>query len=87
MLEVIEAKILALDGVAHGFFTSLGGVSTGVYASLNTGPGSSDDPSLVAENRRRATEHLAGPGACLSTLYQVHGRRVVEVTGPWSGQA
>ena len=47
------ARALAVDGVAHGFFTRNGGVSEGVYASLNGGVGSKDAPEAVAENRRR----------------------------------
>lgn len=68
----------ALDGVAHGFLTRAGGVSDGAYASLNCGIGSHDDPSKVAENRRRATEAVV-PGAQLVGLYQVHGADTVAV--------
>ncbi|HXN89096.1 MAG TPA: laccase domain-containing protein, partial [Methylocella sp.] len=49
----LRASILDAPGLTHGFFTRLGGVSTGVYASLNGGVGSHDDPHAVAENRRR----------------------------------
>ncbi|MFN3370209.1 MAG: peptidoglycan editing factor PgeF [Sphingomonadaceae bacterium] len=63
----------------------MGGVSTGAYASLNVGLGSSDDPAAVAENRRRAVEALA-PGARLVTVHQVHGATAVEV-GDWPDDA
>lgn len=49
-------KSPALDGapgIVHGFFGRQGGVSSGIYASLNAGPGSKDDPTAVAENRAR----------------------------------
>ena len=53
--QVSRAAIRAsvLDGVSHAFFTRQGGVSQGVYASLNGGVGSNDDPADVAENRAR----------------------------------
>lgn len=67
-----------LAGLPHGFFTRRGGVSTGLYAQLNCGPGSSDDPKAVQENRRRVAEALGAPHGLVS-LYQVHGRDVVTV--------
>ena len=47
------ASLSALAGVRHAFFTRDGGVSDGIYASLNGGPGSDDAPARVAENRSR----------------------------------
>jgi hypothetical protein len=73
----------ALAGVVHGFFTRQGGVSTGLYASLNGGQGSDDDAEAVAENRARIAAEL-GAGHLVS-VYQVHGDRVAPVTGPWPG--
>ena len=69
----------AFDGlpeIRHGFFTRQGGVSDGVYASLNCGPGSADAPAAVAENRRRVLIALGCPEASLVTLHQVHGDQV-----------
>jgi len=65
----------------HGFFGAAGGVSSGVYASLNCGFGSGDDPALVAANRDRAAA-VAGlePGR-LAALYQVHGAKAVIAAG------
>lgn len=74
--------------IRHGFFTREGGVSRGVYASLNCGPGSKDDPAAVAENRRRAMALLDLPPEALLTLYQAHTADVVVVSEPWApGQA
>jgi len=76
----------ALDGVpglAHGFFTRAGGVSDGLYASLNCGFGSGDAGADVAENRRRATAALDAAPDRLVTAYQVHGTNVVTVDAPW----
>ncbi|WP_164156938.1 peptidoglycan editing factor PgeF [Sandarakinorhabdus rubra] len=68
-----------LAGTRHGFLTRRGGVSDGVYASLNVGLGSDDDRRNVEENRRRALQAVA-PGAALVTMLQIHSARVVHVT-------
>jgi YfiH family protein len=73
----------ALCGVTHGFFTREGGVSGGIYASLNGGPGSGDDAAAVAENRKRIAGCI-GAGHLVS-LHQVHSADAVRVTGPWGG--
>ncbi|MFN3402186.1 MAG: peptidoglycan editing factor PgeF [Ferrovibrio sp.] len=67
-----------LSSLPHGFFTRRGGVSTGLYTSLNCGPGSSDNAAHVQENRRRVAASLNAPHGLVS-LYQVHGREVVTV--------
>ena len=66
-----------LEGVAHAFFTRQGGVSSGLYASLNVGVGSGDDPAAVAENRRRAAAHFGASPEQLRTCYQIHSSQVV----------
>ena len=82
---LIEAPSLkSLPGVRHAFFTREGGVSTGLYASLNGGIGSSDDPARVAENRRRMAERLGVAGDTFVSLYQIHSAAVVAVEQPWS---
>jgi len=68
--------------IAHGFFGRNGGVSKGIFASLNCGPGSGDLRADVVENRRRATIALL-PLGTLVTLYQVHSPKAVIVTEPW----
>jgi YfiH family protein len=72
-----------VSGVRHGFFTRQGGVSEGLYASLNVGVGSNDDPVHVLKNRLRAAASL-GSGA-LVTCYQAHSARVVAARSPWPG--
>ena len=68
--------------VRHGIFDSTGGVSTGIYTSLNCGFGSDDKPDDVAENRRRVAETLGlGPDR-LCTLYQIHSADVLHVAEP-----
>ncbi len=83
---VIEApELAALPGLRHAFFTREGGVSEGLYASLNGGLGSSDAPENVAENRARMTRHLDLPSEKnLVSLYQVHSADVVTVEAPFA---
>ena len=76
----LRARILDAPGLAHGFFTRHGGVSTGVYASLNGGVGSQDDPRAVAENRRRMAAHLCVDPAHLLVPYQIHSPKALIVT-------
>lgn len=71
------------DGVRHGFFTRAGGVSDGLFASLNCGYGSGDDPENVARNRAIAADRLGLDKDCLITCYQIHSATVLTVTAPW----
>lgn len=68
----LRASLLEGPGLAHGFFTRQGGVSTGVYASLNGGVGSRDDPRCVAENRRRMAAYLQIDPTKFLVPYQTH---------------
>ncbi|HET9068764.1 MAG TPA: peptidoglycan editing factor PgeF [Amaricoccus sp.] len=78
-LEVLTSPLLA--GARHGFFTRRGGASSGIYAGLNCGLGSSDQRQAVTLNRARVAGHLGVDPARLLSLYQVHGTDVV-VAGP-----
>lgn len=82
--DYLTVPALAGPSVHHAFFTRRGGVSTGIYDSLNVGYGSRDDPLAVAENRARAMACLALPADALVTLYQVHSPDVVTVDEPWA---
>jgi len=83
----IQAPALAASsGIRHAFFTRQGGASEGIYASLNGGIGSSDDPAKVQENRRRMTQALGVAQDALISVYQVHSPDAVFVEGPWSGE-
>jgi hypothetical protein len=72
-----------LTGVRHAFFTRQGGVSDGMFDSLNVGLGSGDDPLCVAENRERAARALGGDGASLATCYQIHSAMAVTIDAPF----
>ena len=82
---MLQASSLAsLAYVRHAFFTRSGGVSQGVYASLNGGVGSRDVPGNVAENRARMAAALGVPADHLLTAYQIHSPDVVVADKPWT---
>ncbi|MBO6519470.1 MAG: peptidoglycan editing factor PgeF [Rhodospirillales bacterium] len=72
------------EGVRHLFFSRNGGVSGGIYSSLNCGPGSSDDQASVLDNRARAMAALDQEPENLVTVYQYHSPVVVEVHEAWA---
>ena len=81
---MLQAKSLSkLPGIRHGFFTRGGGVSEGVYESLNGGVGSEDSPAKVAENRARMAKHLGVAPDRFLTCYQIHSPEVVVAETPW----
>ena len=82
-LSPVRAPTLDLPGIAHGFFTRAGGVSHGLYAGLNVGVGSDDDPADVMENRRRIAQDLGTAHDDMTTPYQVHSADVHVATGPF----
>jgi YfiH family protein len=78
-LEMLTSDLL--DGVRHGFFTRKGGASSGIFAGLNCGPGSSDQSHAVATNRARVADAMGVPPERLLSLHQVHSADVVTVDG------
>jgi YfiH family protein len=82
--EAIGSKTLALAGVSHAFFTRRGGVSEGVYATLNGGVGSRDAPDAVAENRARMARRLAVSPERLAIPFQVHSPDAVAIFEVWA---
>lgn len=81
---MIQASSLAFSNVRHAFFTRQGGVSAGVYGSLNGGIGSSDAPDRVRENRARMATALGVAATHLVTCYQVHSPDVMVAEQPWT---
>lgn len=76
-----------LEGISHGFFSARGGVSEGIYSSLNCGLGSSDDSAAVHENRRRVAHELGTVSARLVTAFQVHSPDAALIEAPWPEDA
>ncbi|GIU67509.1 peptidoglycan editing factor PgeF [Candidatus Phycosocius spiralis] len=85
-LEPVRSSMLSqLAGFEHGFYGRRGGVSSGLYESLNCGPGSKDDAAAVLENRRRVAGHIGVSPERLLSAYQVHGAEALMVDGPFPG--
>jgi YfiH family protein len=81
-------EILTSDAIKarHGFFTRKGGASSGIFAGLNCGPGSSDQAEIVAINRARVADAMGlGPEA-LASVHQIHSPDVITLTEPVTGE-
>jgi YfiH family protein len=83
-MRTFANALLDIPGVRHLFFTRQGGVSTGVYHSLNVGVGSKDAPEAVQENRARAAAALGVELSHLLTCYQIHSNVAVTADGPFA---
>jgi|SRR6056297_4185261 len=79
-LEIITSDSLA--PLRHGFFTRRGGASSGVFAGLNCGSGSTDQSEIVDINRARVAEAMQVAEDNLVTVHQVHSADVATVDGP-----
>jgi YfiH family protein len=87
-MRLIEAPgLAAVPGLRHAFFTRQGGVSEGLFASLNMGRRSGDDPRNIAANRARAAAALGFPSEVLVTALQVHSPTCISVREPWTPEA
>lgn len=80
-LEIIRSDLL--QGVEHGFFSRRGGASSGIFAGLNCGGGSSDQAGVVALNKSRAAEAMGLSPQDLITVHQVHSADAVTVSEPF----
>lgn len=85
-MNPVTHPLLDRAGVRHGFFTRRGGVSTGLYDSLNTGVGSQDEPLAVAENRRRVAAWFGGGADDLAACYQIHSAVARVAEAGWKGE-
>ncbi len=81
------ASLSALSGIRHAFFTREGGVSQGLYASLNGGLGSQDRAGDVTENRARMATALGVTPDRLLTAFQIHSPDVVIAERSWPPDA
>lgn len=79
-----SAALLEYDNIGHGFFGRAGGVSTGIYSTLNCGPGSDDDPEAVNENRKRVVYKIANSEKPVLSLHQIHSPDVITVSSAWT---
>lgn len=80
---ITSSALNGLPGIRHGFFTREGGVSTGLYHSLNGGQGSQDDPPNVTENRARIAHTMGVAPDHLMSVYQIHSPDCLTISVPW----
>ncbi len=83
MLEILTSDALT---VQHGFFTRKGGASSGIFAGLNCGPGSTDQSDIVKINRARVAGALGLAPDSLVSLNQIHSATVATLTEPPSAR-
>lgn len=84
-MMLASSLLAAIPGLRHAFFTAEGGVSDGIYATLNGGLGSNDDRGKVNENRRRMAEQLGVTLENLLGVHQIHSPDAVAAERPWNG--
>ena len=79
----IRSPELEAQNTNHGFFTRIGGASTGIYEGLNVGLGSDDTRDIVLENRSRVAQSMGVSSDNLMMVYQVHSCDVALANKPW----
>jgi polyphenol oxidase len=82
-MRLASPLLSAIPGLRHAFFTREGGVSEGIYADLNGGLGSKDDPANVSENRRRMAAQMGVTSEHFVSVWQIHSPDAVVASGPW----
>jgi polyphenol oxidase len=82
-MRLVSPLLSAIPGLRHAFFTRDGGVSEGIYADLNGGLGSNDDPANVRENRRRMAGQMGVSPEHFLSVWQIHSPDAVVASGPW----
>jgi YfiH family protein len=82
-MNLASPLLSAIPGLRHAFFTRDGGVSDGIYATLNGGLGSNDDPANIAENRRRMAEQMGVTPLHFLSVHQIHSPDAVVAEGTW----
>jgi YfiH family protein len=86
-MRIVAPALARLAGIRHAFFTRCGGVSGGIYGSLNGGTGSNDAGASIAENRARMASALGVAPERFLTAYQIHSPTVVVAETPWADAA
>src|SRR5262245_31079410 len=82
-MRLEAASLSDLKSIRHGFYGRQGGVSDGVWATLNVGLRSGDLPEWIASNRALIARDLATSPSMLVTARQVHGSVAMPVAEPW----
>lgn len=85
-LEIAAFNAHHGNKIRHGFFTRQGGVSKGIYSSLNVGQGSHDQPEFIAQNRQRVAQNLNIDTNHLISCYQTHSTDVITINKPFCNE-
>jgi YfiH family protein len=86
-MSLTSPLLASTPGLRHIFFSRDGGISEGIYAGLNGGLGSSDDPAHVLENRRRMAAQMGVESQHFLTAHQIHSATVAVARAPWDNEA
>ena len=68
-------KLSKFKSIEHAFFNKLGGKSTGIFKSLNCGPGSSDKKKNIQKNLEIVRNKINAKSKKIVLLNQVHSNR------------
>ena len=68
-------KLSKFKNLEHAFFNKLGGKSTGIFKSLNCGPGSSDKPKNIQKNLKIVSSKIKAKSRKIFLLNQVHSNK------------
>ena len=74
---IVSKKLSKLKEISHGFFNNKGGCSTGIYRSLNCGPGSNDNKTKVIKNLRIVKKKINKNSKNIFLLHQIHSNKFV----------
>ena len=74
---ITSKKLSKFSEISHGFFNNKGGCSTGIYKSLNCGPGSNDNKLKVIKNLRIVKNKISRNSKNIFLLHQIHSNKFV----------
>ena len=74
---IVSKKLSKLKEIKHGFFNNKGGYSTGIYKSLNCGPGSNDYKTKVFKNLRIVKKKISKNSKNIFLLHQIHSNKFI----------
>jgi polyphenol oxidase len=70
-------KLLKFSEISHGFFNKNGGISKGIYRSLNCGAGSKDKISNIKKNLKIVKKKISKNSKEIFLVKQVHGNKFI----------
>ena len=83
---IVSKKLSKLKEISHGFFNNKGGCSSGIYKSLNCGPGSNDNKTNVIKNLRIVKKKINKSSKNIFLLHQIHSNKFVFINKYYKNQ-